>query len=154
MHIRPIDIADLPAVHVMQIELDAFRASQWTESEPFHRKKEVRITQCFTDADCTSGLIFVAEIDDVLAGYISGVIFERKGYYQACMGSIEELFVLPAYRGKGIATQLLQHLEQVFVEKGCDHMFTKTDGENMSSQNTYRSFGMLPVTVEFWKTIQ
>jgi GNAT superfamily N-acetyltransferase len=154
MHIRSIDIADLPAVHVMQTELDAFRASQWTESEPFHRKKEVRVTECLTEADCTSGMIFVAEVDGVLAGYISGSIFERKGYHQEMMGCIDELLVLPIYRGKGIATQLLHQLEQVFVEKGCDHMFTKTDGENMSSQKTYTSFGMLPVTVEFWKTIE
>lgn len=67
----------------------------------------------------------------------------RPGLY------LEDLFVLPQYRGRGLGRQLLAHLARIAVERGCGRMEWTVLDWNESAQRFYRSLGAQPM--DAWK---
>src|SRR5687768_6683618 len=63
----------------------------------------------------------------------------RKGLY------LEDLFVLPEWRGQGIGTALLVHLAGVAVERGCGRMEWSVLDWNAPAIGFYRSLGATPM---------
>ena len=59
----------------------------------------------------------------------------RPGLY------LEDLFVLPAWRGRGIGRALLRHLARVAVERGCGRMEWAVLDWNDAAIGFYRSIG-------------
>ena len=59
----------------------------------------------------------------------------RAGIY------LEDLFVLPEYRGKGYGKGLLKQLAQIAVERGCGRLDWSCLDWNLPSINFYRSLG-------------
>ena len=68
----------------------------------------------------------------------------RAGIY------LEDLYVLPAYRGKGYGKALLKHLAQIALERGCGRLDWQCLDWNQSSIAFYRSLGA--VALEDWTT--
>lgn len=64
----------------------------------------------------------------------------RKGLY------LEDLFVLPAYRGRGYGKALLQHLAEIAVARGCGRMDWWCLDWNRPSIDFYQSLGALPMS--------
>ena len=63
----------------------------------------------------------------------------RAGLY------LEDLFVCPAYRGKGYGKALLAKLAQIAVERGCGRMEWWCLDWNTPSIEFYKSLGALPM---------
>ena len=63
----------------------------------------------------------------------------RAGIY------LEDLFVLPEYRGKGYGKALLKKLAQITVERGCGRLEWACLDWNQPSIDFYRSFGAVPM---------
>ena len=68
----------------------------------------------------------------------------RAGIY------LEDLFVLPEYRGKGYGKGLLQKLAQITMERGCGRLEWWCLDWNQPSIQFYRSLGAEPM--EEWTT--
>ena len=68
----------------------------------------------------------------------------RAGIY------LEDLFVLPEYRGKGYGKALLKRLAQITVERGCGRLEWACLDWNQPSIYFYRSLGAVPM--EEWTT--
>ena len=68
----------------------------------------------------------------------------RAGIY------LEDLFVLPEYRGKGYGKALLKRLAQITVERGCGRLEWACLDWNQLSIDFYRSLGALPM--DEWTT--
>ena len=68
----------------------------------------------------------------------------RAGIY------LEDLFVLPEYRGKGYGKALLKRLAQITVERGCGRLEWACLDWNQPSIDFYRSLGALPM--DEWTT--
>lgn len=68
----------------------------------------------------------------------------RHGLY------LEDLFVVPAWRGRGIGRALLVHLARIAVERGCGRMDWVVLDWNESAIRFYRSLGAEPM--DAWKT--
>ncbi len=68
----------------------------------------------------------------------------RAGIY------LEDLFVLPEYRGKGYGKALLKKLAQITVERGCGRLEWACLDWNQPSIDFYRSLGAVPM--EEWTT--
>lgn len=64
----------------------------------------------------------------------------RAGLY------LEDLFVLPAYRGKGYGKALLKRLAAIAVERGCGRMEWWCLDWNQSSIDFYRAMGAEPMS--------
>jgi GNAT superfamily N-acetyltransferase len=54
---------------------------------------------------------------------------------------LEDLFVLPAYRRRGIATAILQHLAQLAVKKGCGRFEWSVLDWNQGAIDFYKRMG-------------
>ena len=63
----------------------------------------------------------------------------RRGLY------LEDLFVLPEWRGRGIGRALLRHLARVAVERGCGRMEWSVLDWNEPAIRFYRSLGAQPM---------
>ena len=68
----------------------------------------------------------------------------RAGIY------LEDLFVLPAYRGKGYGKALLKRLAQITVERGCGRLEWACLDWNHPSIDFYLSLGAIPM--DEWTT--
>lgn len=68
----------------------------------------------------------------------------RAGIY------LEDLFVLPAYRGKGYGKGLLRKLAQITVERGCGRLEWSCLDWNQPSIDFYTSLGAVPM--DDWTT--
>ena len=68
----------------------------------------------------------------------------RAGIY------LEDLFVLPEYRGKGYGKALLKKLAQITVERGCGRLEWACLDWNQPSIDFYRSLGAVPM--DEWTT--
>jgi ribosomal protein S18 acetylase RimI-like enzyme len=54
---------------------------------------------------------------------------------------LEDLFVRPAHRGRGIGTALLRHLARIAVERGCGRFVWQVLDWNEPSIRFYESLG-------------
>ena len=63
----------------------------------------------------------------------------RAGIY------LEDLFVLPEYRGRGYGRGLMSILARIAVERGCGRLEWSCLDWNMSSIGFYRSIGAIPM---------
>ena len=63
----------------------------------------------------------------------------RRGLY------LEDLFVLPAYRSRGIGRRLLSHLARTALERKCGRMEWSVLDWNETAIRFYRSIGALPM---------
>ena len=63
----------------------------------------------------------------------------RAGLY------LEDLYVLPEYRGKGCGKAILKRLAAIAVERGCGRMEWVCLDWNKPSMDFYRSFGAHPM---------
>lgn len=68
----------------------------------------------------------------------------RAGIY------LEDLFVRPAYRGKGYGKGLLRELARITVERGCGRLEWSCLDWNQPSIDFYRSMGAVPM--DGWTT--
>ncbi len=152
MTIRPASAADQPVIQTMKESLQLYREGIFgSDNKAFHQRIVPR--QPLTKEDISGGLIFVAEADAAVIGFIAGSIHQRPDYQLSQLGCLDDLFVEPAARGHGVAQALLAALEQAFAQRGVDHMTVHTDSENELSQQFYHAAGFRPVTVELWKKL-
>nr|WP_269141921.1 GNAT family N-acetyltransferase [Lientehia hominis] len=63
---------------------------------------------------------------------------------------LEDLFILPEYRGKGYGKAIFRKLAQIAVERGCGRMEWSCLDWNSSSIRFYRSLGA--VSMDEWTT--
>lgn len=131
--IRPATIDDVPLLRQMIAELAEFEnfASEVTITEDQLRRDG------FNDSPAFDALI--AEWQGRPAGY--ALYF---GYYSTWKGSgifLEDLFVRPDFRGRGIGTALLAHIAKVAVERGCVLMRWEVLHTLTSAVEMYRGLG-------------
>ena len=67
--------------------------------------------------------------------YSYSTFLSRPGLY------LEDLFVLPAWRGRGIGQALIRHLARIAVERGCGRMEWSVLDWNEPAIRFYRSLG-------------
>jgi GNAT superfamily N-acetyltransferase len=63
----------------------------------------------------------------------------RRGLY------LEDLFVLPAFRNRGVGRRLLSHLARLAIERRCGRMEWSVLDWNESAIRFYRSIGAVPM---------
>lgn len=90
------------------------------------------------------GVFFVALGADDVVGFIVGILQERKNrldVIDSLGGRITELYVDTAYRGQGIGTRLMQHIEAHFQAMGCDVVQVEVFAPNLPARRLYEKFG-------------
>jgi len=88
--------------------------------------------------------VLIAEEDGVPIGYALyfynfSTFMGRPGLY------IEDVFILPEYRGKGYGTQIFRRLANIALEEGCARMEWICLDWNEPSLQFYRNMGAVPM---------
>ena len=84
--------------------------------------------------------VVIAELDGAVAGY--ALFFHNYSTFLCKRGLyLEDLFVRPVFRGKGIGKQLLSHLAKLAVDRGCARFEWAVLDWNASAIGFYRSLG-------------
>jgi GNAT superfamily N-acetyltransferase len=71
--------------------------------------------------------------------YTFSTFLARRGLY------LEDLFVVPAWRGQGVGRALLTHLGRIALARGCGRMEWSVLGWNDPAIRFYRSLGARPM---------
>jgi len=86
----------------------------------------------------------IAYLDDMPAGL--AVFFNNFSTYTGKPGIyLEDLFVDPEYRGRGIGKALLSYLEQLGRERGCDRLQWSVLKWNEQAIRFYKNRGAVPM---------
>ncbi|MBY8160849.1 GNAT family N-acetyltransferase [Vibrio fluvialis] len=103
-------------------------------------EQEKSIARYIDNPDC---LVYVARDGNAVVGFITGYFSELVSSVSKPiqMGSIDELYVVPAYRQQGVARKLFSRLEQTFVEYGAAEIFVEVWDFNREAQLFYQDVG-------------
>ncbi len=101
------------------------------------------LTPYVTQAGCFG---FIAEIDSKPVGFILGHVQELISPISKTliMGSIDEMYVEPKYRGQQIGQRLLDRLEQQCRDYRASELFVETWAFNHQAQAFYQRAGLMP----------
>ncbi len=84
--------------------------------------------------------IFIAELDGEPVGFMQ-LFRTYSTVHLANAWILEDLFVTPASRGRGVASALLDRALQVARESGASGMFLETAHDNPTAQRVYERAG-------------
>ncbi|SEQ94661.1 GNAT family N-acetyltransferase [Natrinema salaciae] len=85
---------------------------------------------------------FVADADGPIAGYAVVVSGDSPPVFaRGPEATLEELYVVPAHRGEGIATALMDRAEGWAADRGCDYITLSVNASNDSAAALYESSG-------------
>jgi GNAT superfamily N-acetyltransferase len=87
----------------------------------------------------------IARVDETAVGFAVwfhnySTFLSRRGLY------LEDLFVLPEWRGRGVGGVLLKHLAHIAVSRGCGRMEWAVLDWNETAIRFYRSLGAEPMS--------
>ena len=91
---------------------------------------------------------YLAAADQQVVGYIAGHLTTRHD----CTGEIQYLFVDPAFRRRGLATELVCLMAVWFLEQGARRVCVCLDADSPSARPFYESTGadQLSASRRFW----
>jgi GNAT superfamily N-acetyltransferase len=88
--------------------------------------------------------VVIAEVDGRAAGF--ALFFHNYSTFLARRGLyLEDLFVVPEFRGQGVGRALLRHLARLAVERGCGRFEWWVLDWNEPAIRFYRSLGAVPM---------
>lgn len=88
--------------------------------------------------------VVVASVDGQPAGF--ALFFHNYSTFLAQRGLyLEDLFVKPEFRGRGIGRALLQHLASLAVERGCGRFEWSVLDWNAPAIGFYKKLGAVPL---------
>lgn len=134
MEIRKMRKADAEGVFTM---MEVFYASEALLIHPNQEVLRRTLEDCLADGPYLEGYVF--EEDGVLAGYA----MVAKSYSTEAGGKciwVEDLYLSPAYRGKGAGTAFLTFIAQRYAGQAV-RLRLEAEPENDRAIRTYRSAG-------------
>ncbi len=122
--------------------------------DPLHRIRRLKdfdadtyITRSFEQMQEHGGAVFIAEDEGKMIGCIIGVVHrtgtENIERYPSINGKINELIVLPEYRGQRVGNELIQRMEQYFTSKNCDVVTIECFAPNEDAYKFYKKLNYM-----------
>ncbi len=111
------------------------------------------------DVTTKRGIIYVLEVNSVVAGFIGGIIFDigRAKSDIDCkphrMGRVTDLFISQKYRGKGYGSILLTKMEEYFKSKKCFKVNIEVFAPNVDAYNFYLKHGYTDRNIDLGKKL-
>ncbi len=90
--------------------------------------------------------------EECVVGFVS-LVLHRHLHHAALVGEIQELVVLPGYRGNGVGKRLLRLMEQIAEQSGAVHMELSSNKRRVEAHRFYTREGYDCSHVRFVKTI-
>lgn len=98
------------------------------------------VLQQLLEEHSSRGAVWVAESAGTLLGYLTAVLV-MSVEHQGLMGEIDELYVVPEARSRGIGAQLLTAVETALAERGCTRLQLQIGAGNSAARAFYARRG-------------
>lgn len=143
IRVRPATPQDAEAIHRFIAELAEFEgAPQEVEVTP--ETIRAQIEDPAPPFDC-----LIAQVDGEPAGF--ALFFPNYSTWRGRRGVyLEDIYVSPAYRRRGVARALFRRLAEIAVERGAGRLELSVLDWNRDAIEMYRAFGARPL--EEWTT--
>ncbi len=111
------------------------RDARWTTSEAIRRQRKAR------------GFFLIAEVGGTPAGFLSASVagfpprWARLEERPNLQGFIDDVFVEPGVRNRGVGTALFNAAEERFRAMGCDNLRLWVAAGNQGAREFYRGLG-------------
>jgi ribosomal protein S18 acetylase RimI-like enzyme len=103
------------------------------------------------------GAVLIAEIDGAFAGFVAGWIEEESHICETAdsnrFGYVSDICVLPAFRGRRIASQLLDAMELRLRREGVTRVRLFTLAANRAARASYERSGYAAYEVVYEKSL-
>ena len=159
--IREMIPEDRNEINEMQFELQRFfsEIDQTRESLLYQSINDAHhyMQKMIDDTKSMNGKIFVAEKNNIVVGFIQGVIIEHKkgedkiydlSHNPSKEGWIGLLYVKPDYRGNGIGQELLGKMKDYFIVQGCTCIKLLVLSDNANAMGFYKKSGFIAHDLE------
>lgn len=154
--IRPAIPTDRPHLHQAIVELQDYERLLHATRLPGEQIADGYLDWMQRQADA-AGTVLVAESGDTFVGFVAGWIEETESIAETPdsnrFGYISDICVMPPFRGKQIAAQLLGGIEQYLRRAGVVRLRINTLAVNTSAWASYERAGYAPYEVLYEKLI-
>jgi GNAT superfamily N-acetyltransferase len=152
MLIRRAGPADTDAILALVPRLSfSFTPPPWREPEAMTATDADVVAEALRST-ADDPTVFVAEIDDVIAGFMH--VRSLEDYYRRRKhGHVADLVVTPAYEGRGVATALLARAEEWTRALGYDWITLGVFEQNERAEQLYRRQGFRRDVIRLLKVL-
>ena len=85
--------------------------------------------------------MYVAEENEQIVGFITAEVLKKKVWYNVQLGSINNIFVLEEYRGKGIGKALMKTMMNTLQDVGITNIQLEAYSKNSKAIKFYEKLG-------------
>jgi len=110
-------------------------------------------TEGYVRLNPKEAVLFVAEDNNELIGYIYGRVLNRPKKVFSKVGMVEDWFVEEKYRGRKVGAMLWKKLIEWFKNKGCNCLELDVYPKNKHAVNIYRKLGFIDEVVKMTKKL-
>jgi GNAT superfamily N-acetyltransferase len=100
--------------------------------------------------DRLRGAVFLASDPDPIGVAVTAFTWTLE--HGGLVAWLDELFVVPAHRGRGVGRQLLLRVLDAAKEAGCRAVELEVDAEHTRAEHLYRREGFAPLSRRRWST--
>jgi ribosomal protein S18 acetylase RimI-like enzyme len=154
--IRPATPADRPQLRRAVIELQEYERLRHTTRLPGEQIADAYL-KWMQDQATADGAVLVAECEGNFAGFAAGWIEQTSNIAETSdsnrFGYISDICVMPAFRRRRIATQLLDAMEQNLGRASITRLRINALAVNASAQASYERAGFAPYEIVYEKSV-
>jgi GNAT superfamily N-acetyltransferase len=147
---------DRPRLRQAIIEMQNYERMQHSTRLPGEQVADAYLDWMLRRA-ANNGAVLVAESNYIFVGFVAGWIEESGNIGETLdsnrVGYISDICVMPDFRGRGIATQLLKGIERHLADFGITRLRINSLAANKSARASYERAGFAPYEMVYEKTI-
>ncbi len=136
--VRQVDYLELRDRQALLDVLDAYSRDPMGAGHPL--AEDVRARLCDDLSRIPGAVSFLAWAEDLPVGLINGFL-GYSTFKARPLINVHDIAVVPAWRGRGVARQLLQALQDYARELGCCKLTLEVLSGNRRARQAYISFG-------------
>ena len=151
--VRPAERKDLDVIVNLTLRLKKLNEEfdpLYTVKPNAEEEAKDYISKSFDDENV---IMLVAEADGKVVGFVRALIKTRMFYQPDVEGVISDLYVLPAYRRKGVGDKLLDEVAKLLKARGVKILAAEFPPYNTIAVSFYEKRGFKPLLNTFFKEI-
>jgi ribosomal protein S18 acetylase RimI-like enzyme len=149
MEIEPAEMDDVDAITEQWLDLAAEQLQYGSHLRVSANREAIRMALATHVADDTALLARAGRIIGFVSFEIADGVFEER----VTRGRIQNLYVRPAWRDRGVGSALLEAAESALIEAGVDRIAIEAMAPNEDAKRLYESRGYEPHRIEYERPV-